>query len=214
MLNLLWGRSSKRILADAHICFVGNSITEWSDATASGRWPERLKLLPLYNSDRCQFSIVAQPGISTTRLLAEAPGTVDPLLQRGRLNICLIWEAINDVGATGGSATSVGNNLQTFCLARRAAGWKTIVFGLQAARVAGGGVTSQAGFDAVRGQLNLWLAANWRSFADAYVDPSSASKLNLALPADAPDGVHYTSVALNDLLPLVDSALMSIPLSP
>jgi hypothetical protein len=114
---------------------------------------------------------------------------------------------------TGGvevAGITQAQNLRTYCLARREQGWKTVVFGLQNARISQGGVTTQASFDVARPVVNTWLSSNWRSFADAFVNPSDSPNLNLALVADVPDGIHPSSSTLNEIIPLVDAALKSI----
>lgn len=213
MSVVLWGSPLQRSLAHANIVVDGNSISAWTDGTAAGTWTDRLKLMAPYNTGNCKLTNVAIPGRSTATLAGEAPGKVDPLWLPGRLNISVIWEGVNDVGNSGGNALAMGNNLKNYCLARKASGWKTVVFGLQGVRVAAGGVVNQSIFDAARGTLNLWLGQYWPTFSDAYVDPSASTKLNRALVADVPDGVHPSSATLNDILPLIDIALRSIDLA-
>lgn len=197
-------------LSHANIVVDGNSISAWSDATAFGRWSDRLKQLPPYSAPTCTVTNIAIPGRSTWVLATKAPWEVDPLLRPGRPNICIIWEVLNDLSLFPSDPLRVAQNLRTYCLARRAAGWKTVVFGLQNARIASGGITSQSAFDAARPLVNAWLRDNWRSFADAWVDPSLSTKLNRALTADVPDGIHPSSLTLNEVIPLVDVALRSI----
>lgn len=209
---ILWASPRNRKLNTAKIIFDGNSITAWEDSTAVGKWPDRLKLLPHYDSPTCTFVNLGQPGASTWVLAARAAQIVDPIFEPGRLNICCVWETLNDLGQFFGDPQRNAVNLRDYCLARRRKGFKTVVFGLQGARVGSGGVTTQGSFDAARPVINTWLAQNWRSFADAFVNPSDSAKLNQCLPADVPDGVHPSSITLNELLPLVDAALRSIQL--
>lgn len=201
-----------RKLNHANIVVDGNSISAWTDATAFGKWTDRLKQLPPYNVPTCTITNLAIPGRSTWVLATKAPWEVDSLLRPGRLNICVIWEALNDLSLFPGDPLRVAQNLRTYCVARRAAGWKTVVFGLQNARVAPGGITSQVAFDTARPLINMWIRDNWPTFADAWVDPSLSAKLNRALPADVPDGIHPSSLTLNEVIPLVDAALRSIAL--
>jgi hypothetical protein len=213
MRRLLHATRNQRSLSHANIVFDGNSISAWEDGTAAGKWTDRLKLLNPYSAPTCTFTNVAIPGRSTRTLGGEAVTKVDSLYVPGRLNISVIWEAINDAGGMSGNGLFMGYNLRDYCLARRNKGWKTVVFGLQGARV-GTGVLTQAQYDVARTELNTYVATNWRTFADAYVDPNNSTKLNNCLAADVADGVHPSSIALNEILPLVDTALRSIQLSP
>jgi hypothetical protein len=205
-----WASPYNRELKTANIVFDGNSITAWEDGTAAGKWTDRLKLLPSYSSPVCTFTNTGQSGASTWVLAARASQFISPLYKPGQLNICCIWEGLNDLGTFPGNPVRNAENLRTYCLARREQGWKTVVFGLQNARVSQGGVTTQASFDVARPVVNTWLSSNWRSFADAFVNPSDSPKLNLALVADVPDGIHPSSSTLNEIIPLVDAALKSI----
>lgn len=213
MRQLLHSTQNQRALSHANIVFDGNSISAWVDGTAPGKWTDRLKLLSPYNAATCTFTNVAIPGRSTRTLGGEAVTKVDSLYIPGRLNISVIWEATNDVSSMSSNGLFMGYNLRDYCLARRDKGWKTVVFGLQGARV-GAGVVTQAQFDTARTTLNLYLATNWHTFADTYVDPNNSTKLNNCLVADVADGVHPSSLALNEVIPLVDTALRSIQLNP
>lgn len=206
----LWNKRQQLKLSHANIVFDGNSITAWEDATASGKWTDRLKLLEPYTASTCTFTNVAVPGRSTSALDITALTVVDNLYVPGRLNICCIWEVINDIG--NGTPARACQMVENYCKARRNKGWKVVVFSLQAARVAAGGITTQAAFDTARNTYNQWLATNWRNFADAYVDVNISVKLNRGLVADVPDGIHPSSSSLNEILPIVDTALKSIKL--
>lgn len=204
---IIWPSSYTRTLSASNIVFDGNSITAWEDSTAVGKWTDRLRLLTPYNSPNCVFRNMGQPGISTWALAARAATMIDPLFMPGRQNICCVWEALNDQGVFLANPVRNAENLRDYSLARKAKGWKVVVFGLQNARIDLGGITTQAQFDASRPVINSYLRDNWRSFADQFVNPSDSYKLNMALPADVPDGIHPSSDTLNELIPLVDAAL-------
>lgn len=204
---IFWPSPYTRSLKTSNIVFDGNSITAWDDATAVGKWTDRLRLLAPYNSPDCIFRNMGQPGISTWNLAARAATVIDPLYMPGRQNICCVWEVVNDVGQFPANPIRNAENLRDYCLARKAKGWKVVVFGVQNMRVPGTGITAQADFDNSRPIINSYLRDNWRSFADQFVNPSDSYKLNMALPVDVPDGGHPTSEALNELIPLVDTAL-------
>jgi lysophospholipase L1-like esterase len=203
---------NRRNLQNCNIVVDGNSISAWTDGTAAGKWSDRLKLLSPFINPGCTITNVAIPGRATGILVAEAASKVDILFAPSRLNICILWEGTNDVSFTARNPVAMRDNVANYCLDRRRAGWKTVCFGLQGARVASGGATSQAEYDVVRPAYNMLMRDTWRNFADAYVDPSTSTKLNNALAADVPDGVHPSSLTLNDILPLVSAALQSIDL--
>jgi lysophospholipase L1-like esterase len=208
MTALDW--ATKLDFTNANIVINGNSISAWTDNTATGKWTDRLKLIAPFSNAGCSITNVAIPGRSTAVLTAEAIAVVDPLYVPGKLNISIIWEGTNDIGGPTGTGEAMGVRMRGYCLDRRRRGWKNIAFGLQGARVAAGGASSQADYDRCRLGFNAWMRDNHRSFCEAYVDPSVDQKLNNALVADIPDGIHPSSVTLNGILPLVTSALLSL----
>jgi len=92
-------------------------------------------------------------------MLANAPANIDPLFNSSAaLNVVAIWGGINDLASSVTPAT-VYSDLQSYCSARHAVGWKCIVVTLP----------SNKFVDNTRAQVNASLRAN-HSFADALVD--------------------------------------------
>lgn len=92
-------------------------------------------------------------------MVANAAANIDPLYDPNvRNNVVIIWGGINDLASSVTPATCY-TNLQTYCAARHAVGWKVLVVTLP----------SNKFVDNTRGQLNTLLRSN-HSFADGLVD--------------------------------------------
>lgn len=107
----------------------------------------------------------------------------------GRNPISFIWGGVND----GVDGQTMYDRLQTYCLARRAAGWKTIVCTEIDAQ---GANQISNGYHATHYlALNILLRAD-HSFADGFADLGADPRLQ-----DATDVTYY----LSDLVHLTDA---------
>lgn len=106
---------------------------------------------------------VAVSGYSITDCIAAGATSVDAKLRAGKKNICVIWAGVNDYAQ---NPATIYSRLQTYCLARRAAGFKVIVCTeidcQDAAHIA-------SGWPAEYLDLNT-LIRNDHSFADVVAD--------------------------------------------
>ncbi len=68
---------------------------------------------------------IALAGQALSGMVPAAAGRVDPLLGSG-LNVLCVAAGVNDLNG-GDSAATVFNNLNTYCAARKSAGWDKIV---------------------------------------------------------------------------------------
>jgi lysophospholipase L1-like esterase len=105
---------------------------------------------------------------------------VDALYAAGNAaNVVVVLLGSNDINV-GDSAATIQTNLEAYCAARRVAGWDVIVCSILPRTPFSGAQ------ETVRTTVNAWLAANWSSFADAYLDLASVAEL-----ADPTDATYY-----------------------
>lgn len=108
---------------------------------------------------------VAVGGYKVSDLTNIAVTKVDPFIQSSKKNICLIWAGVN--AELGANYVDIYNALATFCTARKAAGWTTIVCSEIDAQ--------DANRNAINWHTIMWpglngLLAADHSFADYYCD--------------------------------------------
>jgi hypothetical protein len=97
---------------------------------------------------------------------ANAALNVDPYYAYAGVqkSVCVTWGGHNDLSGSA-SAADVYALIQTYCLARRAVGWKVVV-GTTLPRI-------DPGIETKRLALNTLLRAGWSTFADALADPGA-----------------------------------------
>lgn len=132
-------------------------------------------------------------GATVADLITSAPTVIDPLYTSvlGK-NIVVIWGGVNDAAA-GASAATIWSRLQTYCLARRAAGFKVILCTEIDCQ--------SAALDLVSWHTVLWPAlltlirAGWASVADGLADTGANANLQDATNATYfnADKVHLTA---------------------
>jgi lysophospholipase L1-like esterase len=113
-------------------------------------------------------------GTASVQQGGEAPDSLDPLLDSGQFakQVLIVFMGRNDItlfgsGGPAGFGATIHTQLNTYCTARRAAGWKVIV------------LDAIPGQDMLAGQMptewtsfNSLIAANWASYADKFVQVS------------------------------------------
>lgn len=162
------------------------------------------------------FSIPGQglttsSGVGTT-LLVDDPAKLDGLPSGREAAILVVQVGTNDL-AGGRTAAQMVADLWTYCDARRAAGWKVLVFTVidrTDAAVSG----AQVAFDAKRASANALIASGWASHADGLVDVAANALLgangaaNNATYFQAADRVHLTAASYSGIVfPLVQAAV-------
>jgi lysophospholipase L1-like esterase len=164
----------------------GDSLTAGSGIVNSGIYP-----FQLWQDLAASGYIVWNEGTSgdtLANMITNAAANVDvDYAATHSANIVVIWAGTNDVNGTTSLAT-MQTNIQTYCNARRAVGWKVVVVNMLPR------ATFDAGREAIRVAYNTWLSSNWSFFADGYADV--AAEANLQNTADTTyftDGTHLTA---------------------
>jgi hypothetical protein len=148
-----------------NLIFDGNSLFTSSFSTAPAKIQETLGK---------EFTVTMQnyavSGQSTPAMASDAATQVDTAANLNKQsNILVAWELTNHM-ATANNATALEayTAMRTYCLARKAAGFKVVTATCMARATAGGIIP--ADFEAKRLTCNALMRQNWREFADAFVD--------------------------------------------
>lgn len=154
-----------------------NAITNSSPISAA--WPTQLAKLFNHEIRVINFAYSGQQlaQMNATRISNPQYGLptttanlVDPFVdntERVGENILVVWAGTNDVytGSGGGSvsAATAHASLQTYCLARRTAGWKVIVITC---------IPRTTGSQTLFAGLTALIQANWSAYSDGIFDPT------------------------------------------
>jgi len=162
------------------VVFEGNSIT----AGVGGTTPYPTLTQALLGLDT--IANVALGGDTIQNMVGEAATQVDPLYDPGYdRNIVVLMAGRNDI-SLGRTAEQIWGDISTWCLARKALGWKVILHTILP-RVVEDHETAWAG-------ANALIRANWASVADALCDVASDGIMSQATYENYPGGVHPDDV--------------------
>lgn len=156
------------------------------------------------------FGDLAVDGQQLPAMTTNAPSTIDPKYSAARAkNIVIVWGGTNDIKLGGVTGATAYSRLQTYCAARRSAGWKVVVLTLLP-REAGA-----SGFETERQSFNTSVRTNWATFADALADVGNDATIG-PNNADASttyyqtDRIHLTEAGYRIVAPLVKTALLTL----
>lgn len=148
---------------------------------------------------------VAISGEGLPTMIANAATNVD-VLHKSTQDICVVWGGVN--GSSVGANTLYAD-LQTYCLARRSAGWKVVVCSeIDAQDISRNAV---GWHQTIWPALNALLAAD-HSFADGYADLGANVNLQDAtnLTYFNADQVHPNATGFAIVANIVSSAISSL----
>lgn len=173
-------------LSGSLVACSGDSITAGYQLLNTQAWPAVLDeswggAVDFPNRAVTNQGVGASHSGVTTTMLANDGARVDSLLAgRTGTNVLAAFAGINDLIA-GRTAAQLYADIQTYCAARRAAGWKVAVSTLIDCAYSGGTLRSQiAAYNT--------LLRNSHAFADAFADPA----LDAAFSSGAADStVNY-----------------------
>lgn len=130
-------------------------------------------------------------GQTTQQMTADAVSQVDPrAAETDYFNVLIVQEMLNDAANNSLTAAQVVDNMQTYCLARKAAGFDAIgVTTIHKITTPNRNLTST-----LLSQINAELRARYQNFCDFIIDFDKYQQF--ANPADTTyyyDGVHFSS---------------------
>lgn len=180
------GGSGKSTLPKTlNLTLDGNSLTAYVG------YPAMLASL-INSSYTLNLRNFAVSGQTTTQMLSDVVAEVDkPLHKAASHNIVFVMEGINDL-YFGATAVTAYENLRTYCLGRRAYGFK-VILGTLTPRTNSGTPPS---YETDRLAVNMRIRSNWLDFADAILDLGGHELIGQTGQSENttyyPDKVHFT----------------------
>lgn len=172
----------------AVVVWDGGSIISGHRAAAGFEFPAHtLAVLPHV----CESYVSATGGARIADMLAEAPVEVDARFRAvADLDLCVVLAGGADF-RKGLTAADVYQSLRTYCLARRAAGFRVVVLSVLPC-------SEPATFEAARLAYNALLRDAWPEFADGFADIAADPRIgdagdNLDQQFYSSDGLHPSS---------------------
>lgn len=165
--------------ASRRVVCVGDSLTTGYKSTNGFGYTNLMSL----SLAACEVYNVGMGSKTLAQMVSDGTSWVDGLYDATKArNIVVIWGGTNDL-YTGDTAENTYANLQTFCAARRAVGWKVVVV-----------TTLPRGaadpYETKRQTYNSSIRAGWATFADALADVAADSRIGDA--GDNSDGTYYS----------------------
>ena len=152
------------------VVWDGGSIIAGYGAKAGFKFPtQTLALVP----HACRSHMVYTQDALIADMIAKAPGEVDAQYRRDAdLNLCLVLAGGGDL-RLGADPKKVYRSLETFCVGRRAAGFKVIVLTVLPR-------SHPATFEASREAYNELVRDTWPQFADGLADIAADPRIGAA----------------------------------
>lgn len=173
---------------------------------ASTDWPARLEASLLNDVRVINFGVPAQTQASMN---ADAGAQIDPLYDgtNNTYNVAICMGGLNDI--PGASEATIEGRIQTWCSARRTAGFQVLVGTLYAC------ASLTAPQNTIRQNINTWIRANWSSWADGLVDLDADSRLSNTADTTyfQADGVHPNETGHGVVHDLVKTQLAALGVS-
>jgi lysophospholipase L1-like esterase len=189
--------------------FEGDSLTAGlvGNVFADAKTFSEVVLLAQANRTRAyNFGVSGQ---TCTQMAADAATQVDPFFDAGHdRNVLVVWGGTNDMTLVASNPTAPFNALKSYCLARRAVGWKVVVLTCLPRGTAGQFETDRQAFNAaILGDA---------SFYDALADVGTNA--TIGEPGDQNnttyyfgDKIHLTKAGHAIVAPMVAAAIDSLP---
>jgi lysophospholipase L1-like esterase len=175
----------------------GQLVFEGDSRTAGKEYPDRAYSEASAGTKRYGFGNWGVAGTSLVTMISTAAARIDPLRRTGK-DICVVLGGVNDTDA---DAATIYSRIQTYCQARKAAGWTVIACTEIDAQDASRNAVDWHG--TIYPALNTMLR-NDHSFADALIDFGADARLQNALDTtyfnvDKVHPVSAGSVVMGDI---------------
>ena len=158
-----------------------------------------------------QYVNAGENGHTTTEMLTTALRLVDPSPKCGQINLLGVWEGVNDL-YFGASAQLAYDHLKQYSLDRKKAGFTVVLLSLIPRADSG----LPADFEQNRQAVNTLLRANWKTFADVFVDVAAdpiMGDVNTpfgGIYISSVDRVHLTDAGSSLIASLVANAVKPV----
>lgn len=166
-----------------HVVFDGDSMTAGTGTTSP--YPDQCGVL--LGSGWGYGNYAANGTVINPDMIIRGATRIDPAVSvNNGKHILVIWGGTNDLHFSA-TAAATYTALQTYCNARRAAGWKVVVLTMLPRSDAGNPVD----IETRRTDYNTSIRAGWSAFADVLYDPASDARIGDL--GDETDLTYYTS---------------------
>lgn len=182
----------------------GNSLTLGSGGATP--WPAQLNAAIGFTGNNKGVS-----GQTIADMIADASTDIDTLLATPNVRpMLIVWELYNWLNTNAGkTAADAVDQYQTYCNARRAAGWKRILCVNMPAHMGHGTVAVVNSWNAATtpGLVNAELASRWSTFCDGLIDVSPALTDYNDTTKYQSDKIHLTTLGQKHVTNAVRRAL-------
>jgi hypothetical protein len=181
-------RTKKIDLSNSHVVVIGNSLSS-PNGVGSPTWADYLSTR--LNGTGCTFANFAVNAMTTDIILGRQYIDADPSFVTGKTNVLFFSEVTNGL-ANGFSLQSEIDRVRTYCLNRKAKGFKVLPLTCYD-RIQGGN-------PAIRTNVlsfNTWLRANYNGFSNGLVESWQVPQLGNA--NSFPDSIHPSGTFLDTL---------------
>jgi lysophospholipase L1-like esterase len=188
--------------AARRVVCCGNSLTYGQGAGVTNSYPSQLQALLGSGYVVSNFGVTSR---TTTQMLRTMQYQERLFYRPGSTDIAVVWEITNDIdlGSPVSAATGYQNVIDA-CTMLRGAGYKVVV-----CNCVNRGDTNIAASQAT---INANIAANWATFADAFVD--LAGRANLSDPNNATyfnaDKIHLTTAGYGEVATGTQAGVLAV----
>lgn len=148
------------------LAVVGESISR-GYGTNNNPWP---RMVAERLGGHVKLLTCAGDGVTLSGAMSPDPYYVTNYARK----ICVVFIGTNDLD-NGTAGATLESSLNTFCAARRTTGWQVVLINCLPRAVQG---SWSADNETQRLAYNAAIAANWASYADAYIDAAGDARLS------------------------------------
>lgn len=188
--------------------FAGNSLTLGFGTSSTTTMSYPAQVMQILESSDVYYNLGVNSQ-TTPQMAAQAAAVVDPKYNSSIVNRLIVWEGTNDL-FTGASAATAAQNLNDYCTARRAVGFKVVIVTILPL-INGADPT----FDTDRKAANAIIRSTWTTYADGIADVALTSGDVLENPNNAAyfytDKTHLIDAGAEVVARIVVDALRGLP---
>lgn len=190
----------------------GNSLTQGGYGSPVSNYPDIMAFTTLFRNKSMQVVNFGVGGQQTSQMITDAAAQIDILLSDAHENILVFWEVGNDLFYNQ-DVTAAINRAKDYLLARKTAGWKTVVLTCPPRDLT---ITGSSGAFNTEWNANALLAnEELRDLSSTYMDAlcdvaldSRLSTVNFTYYHT--DGIHFISAGNTVVADLVSQTIQTI----
>lgn len=190
----------------------GNSLTQGGYGSPVSNYPDILAFTSFFRSKSIQVVNFGVGGQQTSQMITDAAAQIDVLLTPAHENILVFWEVGNDLFYNN-NVTGAINRAKDYLLARKTAGWKTVVLTCppRDLTITGSSGAFNTEWNAKTLEANIELRALSSTYMDALCDVALDSRLSTVnFTYFHTDGIHLIGAGNTVVADLVSETIQSI----